>query len=90
MGGGGGGWQAIIQEKRLIGGRLLYSRKYGNQHAKQNGLMDQENIATIQVDDEKGTKRNKKQIKQTKTQSKMIWLTVWKSFQAVSNTQKCL
>ena len=48
--------------------------------------MDQENIATIQVDDEKGTKRNKKQIKQTKTQSKMIWLTVWKSFQAVSNT----
>ena len=48
--------------------------------------MDQENIATIQVDDEKGKKRNKKQIKQTKTQSKIIWLTVWKSFQEVSNT----
>ena len=32
-GGGGGGW-AIIRGKRLIEGRLLYSRKYGNQRAE--------------------------------------------------------
>ena len=31
--GGGGGW-AIIRGKRLIEGRLLYSRKYGNQRAE--------------------------------------------------------
>ena len=30
---GGGGW-AIILGKRLIEGRLLYSRKYGNQRAE--------------------------------------------------------